>query len=49
MSQDQPSVVAVPVDVLQSLLSEVRQLRDKVNTLEARRDREWPSGKWKSF
>ncbi len=33
MSEDQVSVVAVPVDVLQSLLQEVHSLREEVRDL----------------
>ncbi len=41
MSQDQTSVVVVPVDVLQSLLQEVQRLRDRVSAIEARQDRDF--------
>ncbi len=38
MQEEPPSVVVVPVDVLQSLLQEVRQLRDRVEALEGHAD-----------
>lgn len=41
MQEDQPSLVVVPVDVLQSLLQEVQQLRDKVKSLEGRQDQDF--------
>lgn len=36
MPEDQPSLVVVPVEVLQSLLQEVKQLRERVEALEGR-------------
>jgi len=36
MQEESPSVVVVPVDVLQSLLQEVQQLRGRVDDLESR-------------
>lgn len=36
MPEDQPSLVVVPVEVLQTLLQEVKQLRERVEALEGR-------------
>jgi hypothetical protein len=36
MPEDQPSLVVVPVEVLQSLLQEVKQLKERVEALEGR-------------
>ncbi len=38
MQGEPPSVVVVPVDVLQSLLQEVKQLRGRIEALEGRAD-----------
>lgn len=41
MQEELPSVVVVPIAVLQSLLQEVQQLREEVKALEARQDWEY--------
>lgn len=51
MPEDQPSLVVVPVDVLQSLLQEVKQLRERVEALEGRAEGfdRWTGGYAKDF